>query len=1080
MASPAEYRKLIDRAGRRKGLSKKQIKAMYVINGIESKSGTADESAYYQHNTILKTWGAGNTNKDGSLSNSTLNKIAKKKGWYDADGNIVGESIKTDRGRTIPKKLYEYTADLATAGKKHPTTGKALTADEIKLKQENLFNDMYGTRNGNSEPGDGWKYRGRGGVQLTGKSNYRKLTERLNANGVDIDLVKNPELASDIRYSADILIAFADKEGMFTEGSDKFITDEDYDLIATGDANAIDKLHNITNVNADNEHITKLAKKVYETDADKYIVSEATPEEDAAAEAIFQEANRPPTEEAPVAKPWYERAYEEAKVGVTKIADKITAENKALAETNAGKPGYDENGNELPGYDAAVLRGSFAIGGKDMNEAIKGQSQEAVPETVSETAEVDAMSEEGTTEEGATEEAELTAEEKQAESYQNIQDEFPDGEYHNGGDVYVIPDGRIYSYDGKMGTYDRETKKANWTHNSYTAGKDWRGTPGYEERQAKKDKIAAQDAVIAAQDAERKAQEQADIDKYGEKGTLITEGPHRGGTRFSDNHYRDIYGDDVYEGTYHLPTEGTADSNGAVNIQDLPDEDLSTTTGVVEQGETLQDIERRIQDNKDLLNNLGNRPQFVHDYAPDQQKNTNLIDNITDAGRIAMGGIAANTEIPVYERGSMFQTSMDELTDRRNIGLTDTEKDFARNMAERGYGYDIKNIEKFAGGSAGVALGNLGRATGQLYDQYGEIAVRDEGVRRQNRADFNRGALSDEQVNRQIFEDDLNQKMMTKQAGAALVQDATKNIRERAQYEKAYGKGSQMYEYMKTLDRDKKESIFNQNEADARRVEDMEKTTQRAIEDDTIKLENFGGITPDTVLGGEPTATEGLKNVEELQQMKKDGVINNEVYQERLRKLDADVEMPDDFIPVSAATQATPEVETVRNSGVDSRSKPVVEEVDSWPEDATQDEIDKLKLAEAEQFNASEFTKNEVPKIDARRNEDVEFNDNWTPKDQANIDASFQEEIITPEAEKFDANAFSDETTPEDNIKDYEAELAENPETLKKYKEDPIAFLEDDIKGWESEPDSEKKTKSLKNLRRNLKFLKAAKEENNN
>ena len=48
-------------------------------------------------------------------------------------------------------------------------------------------------------------------------------------------------------------------------------------------------------------------------------------------------------------------------------------------------------------------------------------------------------------------------------------------------------------------------------------------------------------------------------------------------------------------------------------------------------------------------------------------------------------------------------------------------------------------------------------------------------------------------------------------------------------------------------------------------------------------------------------------------------------------------------------------------------------------------------------------------------------------------------------------------------------------EILKKYKENPIAFLEDDIRGWESEPDSKKKTESLKNLKRNLKYLKAKK-----
>jgi hypothetical protein len=709
---------------------------------------------------------------------------------------------------------------------------------------------------------------------------------------------------------------------------------------------------------------------------------------------------------------------------------------------------------------------------------------------------------------------ELTKEEKQLESYQNIQDEFPGGEYGRGGDVYVLPDGRIFSYDGKMGTYDRELKRPKWTHTSYTAGKDWRGTPGYEERQAKKD-----------ENIKLKSEEQADIDKYGKKGTLITEGENRGGTRYSDRHYKDIYGDDVYEGRYTLSDEERAEQNKkeeGVNIQDLTEPESKTTTGAIKEGDSRQDIEKRIQDNKDILNNLGNRPKFVHDYAPDQQQNTNLAGNIVDAGRGVIGMMGANTEVPVYQRGSMFQTSMDELTQRRNMGLTDTEKDFARNMAERGYGYDVKNIAKFSGGSAGVALGNLGRATGQLYDEYGKLAVRDEGVRRQNRADFNRGALSDEQVNRQIFTDELRQVEMTKQAGAALVQDATKNIRDRAQYEKAYGKGSQMYEYMKTLDRDKKESMFNQEAADARRVEDIGKTSQRAIDADEKLLQKYGAITPGTVLGDAPTATEGFKTVEELQQMKKEGVIEEDVYQEKLRQQPDDTTMPDDYIYPTAANSKSDTVETVRNVsnapraddynegivGVDAKrpKSAIVDAIEAEttpvPDLATQGIVDEevtSGLITEEDIDATEanFTgevaddfvyptaanpnptnSNTTEKVanvvDKKVESAPKVNSEWDAKYDKATEKE-REKMLDEMPKEFDAASFSDETEPEDNIKDYEAELEQNPETLKRYKEDPIAFLEDDIKGWESEPDSKKKTKSLKNLKKNLKYLKSLK-----
>ena len=64
---------------------------------------------------------------------------------------------------------------------------------------ETIANTVYGGRMGNTAPGDGFAFRGRGFTQLTGKDNY---TAASKATG--LDLVNNPDLASNPDNAAKI------------------------------------------------------------------------------------------------------------------------------------------------------------------------------------------------------------------------------------------------------------------------------------------------------------------------------------------------------------------------------------------------------------------------------------------------------------------------------------------------------------------------------------------------------------------------------------------------------------------------------------------------------------------------------------------------------------------------------------------------------------------------------------------------------------------------------------------------------------------------------------------------------------
>lgn len=65
-------------------------------------------------------------------------------------------------------------------------------------------------RNGNTQPGDGARYFGRGYVQLTWRSNYRRLGQRIGVN-----LEAQPELALDPTIAARIM-RIGMQEGAFT------------------------------------------------------------------------------------------------------------------------------------------------------------------------------------------------------------------------------------------------------------------------------------------------------------------------------------------------------------------------------------------------------------------------------------------------------------------------------------------------------------------------------------------------------------------------------------------------------------------------------------------------------------------------------------------------------------------------------------------------------------------------------------------------------------------------------------------------------------------------------------------------
>jgi len=63
------------------------------------------------------------------------------------------------------------------------------TADDYAHNPEKIANKIYAGRMGNTEDGDGWKFHGRGLIQITGREMYSNVADALG-----LDLLNSPEL----------------------------------------------------------------------------------------------------------------------------------------------------------------------------------------------------------------------------------------------------------------------------------------------------------------------------------------------------------------------------------------------------------------------------------------------------------------------------------------------------------------------------------------------------------------------------------------------------------------------------------------------------------------------------------------------------------------------------------------------------------------------------------------------------------------------------------------------------------------------------------------------------------------------
>ena len=87
------------------------------------------------------------------------------------------------------------------------------TLEESYARQpEKIANRVYASRMGNGDEasGDGWKFRGRGALQLTGKSNYEAFAKYLGNN----EVLENPDLVA-TKYAFESAMFFFERNKLW-------------------------------------------------------------------------------------------------------------------------------------------------------------------------------------------------------------------------------------------------------------------------------------------------------------------------------------------------------------------------------------------------------------------------------------------------------------------------------------------------------------------------------------------------------------------------------------------------------------------------------------------------------------------------------------------------------------------------------------------------------------------------------------------------------------------------------------------------------------------------------------------------
>lgn len=228
--------------------------------------------------------------------------------------------------------------------------------------------------------------------------------------------------------------------------------------------------------------------------------------------------------------------------------------------------------------------------------------------------------------------------------------------------------------------------------------------------------------------------------------------------------------------------------NASNQVTNIKLADYITPTGATPEDPTMLNVPK-------VVSGLNMPSAKVVNTEPQKQGSDfaeNFLGYAGDAIKLGLGMSAASKSLPQWTVSDNWNEYMGKMKFMSNMGLTADQKSSYQDTADRTYQYDINNIYNLSNGNAGTVLGNMGRANASRYRSGVDFAMADRNAEIANNQVYGNWLAADERYRKSIFDENRNQLAMTKQAGMQLASDALANMDNRADYNKFYGKNSQV------------------------------------------------------------------------------------------------------------------------------------------------------------------------------------------------------------------------------------------------------------------------------------------------